>query len=182
MFGWLNKERHMWPISLLTLNPPTIPCKKKNRNVYRIIFEKICFELEKYKYQIQTVKYQIHTTTKKHFWVPHSQISKTHSQIPNSLHTKYTVCIKYTPTMSFLRATQPWRFIFGPFWIILGHSRATLGHFGSFSVATVNETLKYGTFGRKKFGFRAMSRRILKLCVASLLNILCFPATWWKAK
>ena len=36
------------------------------------------------------------------------------------------------------------------------------------------ETLKYGTFGRKKFGFRAMSRRILKLCVASLLNILCF--------
>ena len=37
------------------------------------------------------------------------------------------------------------------------------------------ETLKYGTFGRKKFGFRAMSRRILKLCVASLLNILCFP-------
>ena len=38
------------------------------------------------------------------------------------------------------------------------------------------ETLKYGTFGRKKFGFRAMSRRILKLCVASLLNILCFPA------
>ena len=37
------------------------------------------------------------------------------------------------------------------------------------------ETLKYGTFGRKKFGFRAMSRRILKLFVASLLNILYFP-------
>ena len=37
------------------------------------------------------------------------------------------------------------------------------------------ETLKYGTFGRKKLGFRAMSQRILKLCVASLLNILCFP-------
>ena len=40
------------------------------------------------------------------------------------------------------------------------------------------ETLKYGTFGRKKFGFRAMSRRILKLCVASLLNILCFPGMY----
>ena len=40
---------------------------EEEKNVYRIIFEKICFELEKYKYQIQTVKYQIHTTTKKHF-------------------------------------------------------------------------------------------------------------------
>ena len=42
------------------------------------------------------------------------------------------------------------------------------------------ETLKYGTFGCEKFGFRAMSRRIWKLCVASLLIILwhklCFPA------
>ena len=37
------------------------------------------------------------------------------------------------------------------------------------------ETLKYGSFGREKFGFRAMSRRIWKLCVASLLIILCFP-------
>ena len=37
------------------------------------------------------------------------------------------------------------------------------------------ETLKYGTFGRKKLGFRAMSQRIWKLCVASLLIILCFP-------
>ena len=36
------------------------------------------------------------------------------------------------------------------------------------------ETLKYSTFGREKFGFRAMSRRIWKLCVASLLIILCF--------
>ena len=43
------------------------------------------------------------------------------------------------------------------------------------NVAKRRETLKYGTFGRKKFGFRAMSQRILKLCVASLLNILCFP-------
>ena len=39
------------------------------------------------------------------------------------------------------------------------------------------ETLKYGSFGREKFGFRAMSRRIWKLCVASLLIILCFPGT-----
>ena len=37
------------------------------------------------------------------------------------------------------------------------------------------KTLKYSTFGREKFGFRAMSRRIWKLCVASLLIILCFP-------
>ena len=44
------------------------------------------------------------------------------------------------------------------------------------NVAKRRETLKYGTFGCKKFGFRAMSQRILKLCVASLLNILCFPA------
>ena len=75
--------------------------------------------------------------------------------------------------------------IFGPFWIILGHSRVIwrhlgsyFGHFGPFWVIfsrDSRETLKYGTFGRKKFGFRAMSRRILKLCVASLLNILCFP-------
>ena len=43
------------------------------------------------------------------------------------------------------------------------------------NVAKRRETLKYGTFGCKKFGFRAMSQRILKLCVASLLNILCFP-------
>ena len=34
------------------------------------------------------------------------------------------------------------------------------------------ETLKYGS---EKFRFRAMSRRIWKLCVASLLIILCFP-------
>ena len=45
------------------------------------------------------------------------------------------------------------------------------------NVAKRRETLKYGTFGCKKFGFRAMSQRILKLCVASLLNILCFPGT-----
>ena len=38
------------------------------------------------------------------------------------------------------------------------------------------ETLKYGTFGREKLGFRAMSQRIWKLCVASLLIKLCFPA------
>ena len=31
------------------------------------------------------------------------------------------------------------------------------------------ETLKYGTFGREKLGFRAMSQRIWKVCVASLL-------------
>ena len=37
------------------------------------------------------------------------------------------------------------------------------------------ETLKYCTFGREKFWFRAMSQRIWKLCVASLLIILCFP-------
>ena len=41
------------------------------------------------------------------------------------------------------------------------------------------KTLKYGTFGREKFGFRTMSRRIWKLCVASLLIILCFPAPYW---
>ena len=48
-------------------------------------------------------------------------------------------------------------------------------NYWSGNVAKRRETLKYGTFGRKKFGFRAMSRRILNLCVASLLNILCFP-------
>ena len=79
----------------------------------------------------------------------------------------------------------PFWVIFGPLWIILGHSRAILGHLGSYLghfgpfwvifSRDSRETLKYGTFGRKKFGFRAMSRRILKLCVASLLNILCFP-------
>ena len=86
----------------------------------------------------------------------------------------------------------PFWVIFGPLWIILGHSRAILGHLGSYlghfgpfwvilghfwaiCSRDSRETLKYGTFGRKKFGFRAMSRRILKLCVASLLNILCFP-------
>ena len=47
--------------------------------------------------------------------------------------------------------------------------------FADINVAKRRETLKYGTFGCKKFGFRAMSQRILKLCVASLLNILCFP-------
>ena len=46
------------------------------------------------------------------------------------------------------------------------------------NVAKRCETLKYGTFGCKKFGFRAKSQRILKLCVASLLNILCFPVAW----
>ena len=51
-------------------------------------------------------------------------------------------------------------------------------NYWSGNVAKRRETLKYGTFGRKKFGFRAMSRRILKLCVASLLNILCFPDKW----
>ena len=75
--------------------------------------------------------------------------------------------------------------ILGPFSAILGHLGSYLGHFGQFWVILGHfwaicscdscETLKYGTFGRKKFGFRAMSRRILKLCVASLLNILCFP-------
>ena len=57
-----------------------------------------------------------------------------------------------------------WQFwvIFGPLWIICSRDS--------------RETLKYGTFGHKKFGFLAMSQRILKLCVASLLNILCFPA------
>ena len=40
------------------------------------------------------------------------------------------------------------------------------------------ETLKYGTFGREKLGFRGMSRRIWKLCVASLLIILCFPVLY----
>ena len=79
----------------------------------------------------------------------------------------------------------PFWVIFGPLWIILGHSRAILGHLGSYLghfgpfwviySRNSRETLKYGTFGRKKFGFHAMSRRILKLCVASLLNILCFP-------
>ena len=88
----------------------------------------------------------------------------------------------------------PFWVIFEPLWIILGHSRAILGHLGSYlghfgpfwvilghfwaiCSRDSRETLKYCTFGRKKFGFRAMSQRILKLCVASLLNILCFPAT-----
>ena len=53
---------------------------------------------------------------------------------------------------------------FGPFWVIFSRDS--------------RETLKYGTFGRKKFGFRAMSRRIWKLCVASLLIILCFPESY----
>ena len=77
----------------------------------------------------------------------------------------------------------PFEVIFGPLWaiwVILGHFWAIFGpflvHFWAICSHDSRETLKYGTFGRKKFGFRAMSRRILKLCMASLLNILCFPA------
>ena len=62
----------------------------------------------------------------------------------------------------------PFWVIFGPLWIILGHSRAILGHLGSYlghfgpfwvilghfwaiCSRDSRETLKYGTFGRKKF-------------------------------
>ena len=82
----------------------------------------------------------------------------------------------------------PFWVIFGPLWIILGHSRAILGHFGSYlghfgpfwvilghfwaiCSRDSRETLKYGTFGRKKLGW-------LMVVFVEKLHIYIFSSLW----